>query len=129
MQPLQQGMEQAETQVQGKTEQLSRLQSMVREYKKLGPGEETKTAKGGKDSLLSVVDKTSSQKGLKNAIKRLTPEGNDKVRISLENAEFDKVIAWLAQLAKEYRLHVESLTLHPNESAGFVNGNLQLRRL
>jgi general secretion pathway protein M len=129
LQPLQEGMEQAETQVKGKTEQLNRLQTMVREYKQLGPGEEGKTAKGGNESLLSLVDKTSSEQGLKNAIKRLTPEGDDKVRISLENAEFDKVVAWLAELAKEYRLHVDSLVLHPNDSIGFVNGNLQLQRL
>ncbi len=128
LEPLHEGTTQKQTQVERQQQHLAKLERLISEYKKIGPGTGRPIAGDKNASLLSVIDQTSSRYGLKASMKRLTPDGTDKVRIHLENAGFDKLVDWLAILTKDHRLNIETLNLRPSDSPGVVNGNLALRR-
>ncbi len=128
LEPLHNGIAQKQEQVTNQQQQLAKLEGLIREYNKIGPGNDRPAGGDKNTSLLSVIDQTGSQFGLKSAMKRLTPDGTNKVRIHLENAGFDKLVEWLATLAKEHRLNIETLNLRPSDSQGAVNGNLTLHR-
>ena len=103
------------------------LDKIIAEYKAIGPVLNRKDK--SKASILSIIDQTSSRLGLKASMKRLTPDGKDKVRIRMEQAGFDKVMSWLAMLSKEHQINTEALSLRPNEDdQGVVSGNLTLHR-
>lgn len=80
-------------------------------------------------SLISVIDASSLAMNIKPAIKRLTPEGPNKVTLWLERCEFDRLIAWLAQLDRQQRITVEQLALSREPgAAGQVAGKVTLGR-
>lgn len=86
-------------------------------------------ARGGaadaRGSLLATVERTSRQQGLREALKRVEPESSGKVRLQLEEAEFDKMIQWLELLATQHAVYVDTLSVD-RRGAGRVNVRLTL---
>ena len=83
-------------------------------------------AAAGDKSLLALVDETAKQGGLGQAMKRVEPEGQDKVRIQLDDALFDDISRWLDKLDTSHSVRVERITIDKLERAGFVNVRLTL---
>ena len=79
-------------------------------------------------SLLAVVDETAKQAKLGPAVKRIEPEGQDLVRVNLEQASFDDVVAWLAQLQQSQGVSVVDASLDRQSAAGQVNARLSLKK-
>ena len=78
-------------------------------------------------SQMSVIDSSSEQSGVKPAIKRLVPEGQDKVTLWLEKCDFDKLIYWLAVLDKQHAIHVKQINISRDQvDAGLVSGKVLL---
>jgi len=80
----------------------------------------------GDKSLLARVDETAKQSGLGQAMKRVEPEGQDKVRIQLDDALFDDVARWLEKLDVSYNIQVERISIDKLDRSGFVNVRLTL---
>lgn len=126
LEPLDGSVEQAESRLQASQAQLGRLNAIATEYKQLGKGKaRIKRQAGG--SLLAVIDKASAQFGLKSAIKRLNPEGKTKVRVQLQDVSFDKLIAWLSNLAKTHGINIEVINVRKSAKLGNISANLMLR--
>lgn len=80
-------------------------------------------------SLISIVDAGSEQAGIKPAVKRLTPEGQDKVTLWLEQCDSDKLLAWLAMLDKEHAITVQQISISREPgAAGLVSGKVLLSK-
>jgi len=79
-------------------------------------------------SLLAVVDETAKQAKLGPAVKRIQPDGQDLVRVSLEQAPFDDVVTWLAGLQQAQGVSVVDATLDRQSASGLVNARLTLKR-
>ncbi|HHM04729.1 MAG TPA: type II secretion system protein M [Gammaproteobacteria bacterium] len=79
-------------------------------------------------SLLAVVDNTARQARLSGAVKRIQPDGQARVRVTLEQASFDDLIQWLGTLEARKGVHVAELTVDRREQAGQVNARVTLRR-
>lgn len=78
-------------------------------------------------SQMSIIDVSSEEAGIKPAIKRLIPEGPDKVTLWLEKCEFDKLIAWLAGLDKDHAIAVRQINIRREQgAAGIVSGKILL---
>ena len=77
-------------------------------------------------SLLSLSDQTARQRGLGGAIKRVEPEGQDKVRIRLEAAAFDDLVRWLEQLQLGHGVRILRITVEARETPGLVDARLTL---
>lgn len=81
---------------------------------------------GAGQSLLATVDKSARTAGITRSIKRLEPEGENGVRVWLEQAKFDPLILWLGQLKSQHAVSVQDLRLERQDSPGIVNGRIVL---
>ncbi len=86
------------THLEGVAQEAKSLRSNASGAKKLSGS--------GRDTLLAVISKTSRQNGIKESMKRITPEGSDKARIWLEGASFDQMILWVMAVNKTYGIKV-----------------------
>ena len=55
----------------------------------------------GSGSLLTQVESSAQKEGLRSALKRLQPSGNDQIQVSLEGASYQQVIQWLSNLTEQ----------------------------
>jgi len=108
-------------------EQQSRLAWMrgaAQEVKQLRghAGRPVRPTSGG--SLLSLVDSTAKSGRLGGALKRVQPDGDAKVRVWLEAANFDDLVRWLTTLETRNGVHVESSVFQALDTPGRVDGRL-----
>ena len=82
---------------------------------------------GGEQSLMAVLDASSQQMEIKPGIKRMIPEGTDKVTLWLENISFDKLSQWLAVLETKHAITVTQVNINREANKlGSVNAKLLL---
>lgn len=102
--------------IRGAAAEVSALQS---------GGGQAMTRQEGK-SLLGLVDRTARAASLSQFITRMEPQGKERVRIWLTEADFDKVVSWLGQLRQQHGMQVSSLDLERGKAPGLVGGRLAL---
>ncbi|MCP3662582.1 MAG: type II secretion system protein M [Gammaproteobacteria bacterium] len=125
IEPLSEAIEATSEGVVSQQKLLSELQQITAEYKsqkKAAPQSKQVT----KQSLLAVIDQSAEKEGVKPAIKRLTPDGQTKVRVRLEGAKFDNLMSWLNHLSATYSIQANRVTLRGVGTEGIVNGNVEL---
>lgn len=88
-------------------------------------GAANQTQAGG-TSLLSLVERTARQGKLAPAVRRVQPDGQNGVRIWLENAAFDDLLVWLHQLASAHGVGLSEISVQRQQGPGIVNGRLLL---
>jgi len=52
-------------------------------------------------SLLTQVESSAQQQGLRSALKRLQPSGDHQIQVSLEGASYDQLVQWLSSLHQQ----------------------------
>jgi general secretion pathway protein M len=78
-------------------------------------------------SLMAVVDVSSNQLEIKPAIKRVIPDGADKVTLWLEKIAFDKLAYWLAVLETKQAIKITQISISREQTdTGTVNAKLLL---
>lgn len=102
--------------------ELTAMQQMAREIKQLGGSSGKPPAKEGR-SLLTLVDQTARAAGLGTAIKRVTPQGEDRLGVQFDAVEFDKLVPWLGALERDHRIVIVNLSVD-RAAAGRVNARL-----
>jgi len=80
------------------------------------------------DSMVVVVDQTTRNAGLASYLKRNQPDGADSIRLRFENAPFDTVVSWLADLENNYGMSATSANIDLGAGAGRINCNFTLAR-
>ena len=83
---------------------------------------------GNHRSLLAVVDQTSKQSKVAPAVKRIEPDGQTLVRVTLEKAAFDDLVAWLGSLQRDFAVSVADVSIDRQADSGLVNVHLTLKR-
>jgi general secretion pathway protein M len=78
--------------------------------------------------MVVSVDESARAAGLGNTLTGTQPSGTGGVRVRLEGAAFDTVVAWLANLEQQYGLSIESATIDRGVQAGIVNASVILRK-
>lgn len=81
---------------------------------------------GFKGSLLGVVDRSAKADKVASAVKRMDPQGDKSVRVTLENVSFNNVIRWLGNLESQYGISTKSITLERAEKPGLVSVRVTL---
>lgn len=79
-------------------------------------------------SLLSIVDSTATTAGVRDPIQRMEPEGNDGVKLSMEDVDFDATVQWLGGLKLGHNVDVVRATVTPSDAPGKVDTSLSLQR-
>jgi len=80
----------------------------------------------GSESLVVLVDRTGREAGLGNAIRDQSPDGAHGLRLQLQGASFDVLVAWLASLQQQYGVRVETAMIGATSAPGLVNASLTL---
>jgi type II secretory pathway component PulM len=75
------------------------------------------------EAPMVVVDRAGREAGLAGALKGAQPNGNG-VRVQLEAAPFDTLVAWFATLDQRYGLAIDSITVDRGARPGVVNANV-----
>ena len=82
---------------------------------------------GNNQTLMVIVGNTASSHGLSPS--RTTANGPNGVNVSIQDAAFDALSAWLVTLHDTYGIDVETASFVGAREPGLVNGQLTLRRL
>ena len=91
-------------------------------------GNKSAQQRGSSGPLLSTVDRTIKSSGLSLTMKRLEPQGSDKVQIWFNNTNFDRLINWLGQIDRQYRIHIFSINIEAQAKSGQVNARVILTK-
>lgn len=78
--------------------------------------------------MLTLVDQTARAAGLGAALKRVAPQGDDKLSAQLDGAEFDKLIPWLSALERDQAIAIISLNVDRTDAPALVNARIVLGR-
>lgn len=84
------------------------------------------SASASNESLVVLVDRTGREAGLGNSVRDQSPSGEHGLRLRLEGAQFDVLIAWLASLQQQHGVTVEAATIDAASGPGLVNASLTL---
>lgn len=103
------------------------MQQASAEAKSLGGGAR-RAPQANRRSLLSEVDSSSKRSGMESSITRIQPEEQTRVRLWIEDARFDTLMAWLHQLQNRQGIVLENGSLDRDDKAGTVKARLTLMR-
>ena len=122
--PLDRSVAQTHDRIERKQGDLAWMRQVGPELSAAGPA----TAQPAtQESLLVVVDRTARESGLGQALTNSEPSGNNGLRVRLEKAPFGLIVGWLARLADQNGITVESATMDAAGEPGVVNAGLVLR--
>jgi general secretion pathway protein M len=102
-----------------KREDLAWMQANAAEVRAAGNAVAGNTG----EAPVVLVDRVGREAGLTDALRGTQPSGAG-VRVQLEAAPFDTLIAWLATLDERYGFAVESITVDRAARPGVVNANI-----
>jgi type II secretory pathway component PulM len=80
------------------------------------------------ESLVVLIDRTARECGLGASLTGQTPNGDNGIRVRLEQAEFDKLVVCLGSLQQSHSVNIESANIDRTAKPGFVNASLVLTR-
>jgi general secretion pathway protein M len=119
--PLDRSVAHAQQRLAKKHADLSWMQSVAPEIAASAP---PPTATG--ESLLLIVDRSARESGLASALAGSEPGGSGSLSVRLEKAPFDALIAWLARLAQQNGVSVDSANIEKAGGPGIVNAAIVL---
>ncbi len=105
---------------------LSWMQQAAEDVKRLRPASAQAVAQlPAGQSLLGVIDQTAKSAGLGAALKRVKPEGENKVGVWMEDAAFDDVVRWLETLHRSFGVEVDNITVDKKNVTGKVDARIE----
>lgn len=97
------------------------MQQAAREVKSLRGSEVVGERPKGKQLLLGLIDRTAKQNQLAGNLQKVQPEGEQGVRVWMENAAFNQVVSWLDVLQYKHGLVVSDVSMDGQDTAGMIN--------
>jgi len=124
--PLSEAFLQKNSQVKAKQQLLSWMEKTGKQIISLKPQSRLQQRSTG--PILSTVDRTIKTAGLGQTLKRLEPQGNQRVQIWFEKTAFDTLIIWLGKLTTEYAYQIQTINIERLDQPGLVNARLVLKK-
>jgi len=78
------------------------------------------------ESLVVLVDRTARQAGLGPALRDQSPNGANSLRLRMESASFDSLVAWLAELQQHHGVTIEAANVDVGSAPGLVNASVTI---
>ena len=120
--PLDHSVSSAHKRIAQKATDLAWMRSVAPELAAAGPVRPVT-----QDSLLVIVDRSARESNLGSALAGSEPSGTGGLRVRLEKAPFDTLVAWLARLSEQNGISVDAATIDNAGKPGVVNAALVLR--
>jgi len=121
--PLNRNIDQARHRVASKQSDLVFIQSVAAQVAAAGPV--GGSANG--ESLVVLIDSSARESGLGKSLTSSEPTGDGGIRVRLDHAAFDGLVAWLARLSQQRGVRVESAEIEGAGEVGLVNAGLVLK--
>lgn len=126
--PLQDGIQTSRVRVKAQHDTLVQMREQAAEARQLlATQRQAGTASRSSGSLLVIIERTAQQKNLKSRLQKVQPEGQDSVRVWVENASFDLLIDWLALLENKNTIYVSEIIIEKQKEPGRINSRILLR--
>jgi len=122
--PLDSSVSKAQERVGKKQADLVWMNAVGPELATAGP---TVARPSSQESLLVVVDRAARESGLGVSLTSSEPQGPGVLRVRLEKAPFDIMIGWLARLADQNGISVDTANIDTAGAPGVVTASLVLR--
>ena len=122
--PLQRKLQTLQSSIATHRTDLAWLQVAGPQLAALGPAPLTASSN---ESMLVRIDRSAREIGLGSALVASQPAGDGALRVQLQAARFNTVMAWLAQLSEQHSVSVDTATIDAASEAGMVNATLVLR--
>jgi general secretion pathway protein M len=120
--PLNRGIAQTRQRVAIKQVDLAFIQQATPELQAAGPA-----VSAGGASLVVVIDSSARESGLGKSLSSSEPTGDGGLRIRMERAPFDGLVAWLARISQQHGVRVETAEIEQAGEPGLVNASLVLK--
>jgi general secretion pathway protein M len=102
-------------------QRLAWMQSVAPELQSAAPPPATTG-----ESMLVIIDRSARESGLAGSLAGSEPAGPGSLSVRLEKAPFDTLVAWLARLAQQNGVTIDSATIERAGEPGKVNAALVL---
>jgi general secretion pathway protein M len=102
---------------------LALMRIQAQEVAQLRASTPTATPSG---NLLSTVEQSAMNRGLRQSMTRIEPEGANAARVTFEEVNFNSLVSWLAELQAQ-GVRVENANLQRLPATGLVSVRLVLR--
>lgn len=126
--PLQRQRDTLAAQVQQAELDLLAARRYADEIRTAGPQVKGPVLAGPDRSLLARVDEGLREAGLSSVLARIEPEGDRRVRLWLEDAPFDGLIAWLERASVEQGIRLIDASVDRDLAPGLVSVRLTLEQ-
>jgi general secretion pathway protein M len=126
--PLQKQRSALAAQVQQAELDLLAARRHADEIRSAGPPQNDPVLAGPDRSLLARVDEGLREAGLSGVLARIEPEGDRRVRLWLEDAPFDGLIAWLERASVEQGVRLIDASVDRDMAPGLVSVRLTLEQ-
>ena len=80
----------------------------------------------GKESLVSIVDTTTQQLGLK--ARSVQRSGADKVRAQFDQSPFENMVRWFGVLHEKHNVVVDTINITRDDTTGVVSGSVTIQK-
>ncbi len=127
-QPFVEAVEQKRQQARSQQITLDWMEQNLGEIQRLRNLRRATGATQSNEALLTLVDRTAKQSQLRQQIQRIKPQGDDSVQLWVEQAAFDTLLKWLAELSVQHGIQIESINIDRQDLPGIVNARLVLQR-
>ncbi|PCJ46879.1 MAG: hypothetical protein COA99_02040 [Moraxellaceae bacterium] len=115
----------AQLKLKGKQELLQWIQSNESLAKSLRKGGGKSQGRKPGQSLLALINQTSSQ--FRVPLKRYEPEGQDKLRVWVEDIPFNGFMRWLTSLQSKHNVNVINISIDSQKQPGIINAKVVLK--
>jgi len=122
--PLETSVSKAQDRIEKKQADLLWMRTVGPELASAGPAI---TRPATQESMLVIVDRAAREAGLGGSLVNSEPTGQGGLRVRLDKAPFGLIVGWLARLADQHGIRVESATMDNSGEPGVVNAGIVLR--
>ncbi len=105
---------------------MSQKKQEVEHLKRINPN--MFNSASDKRSLLAIVDTSAKQMGVRPAITRIEPKGEDNVQLYIEDIAFDYLIVLLGELERRNNIEVADASFNRSDQVGKITGRVTLNR-
>jgi len=123
--PLYRKSEGLEQRIATKRADLAWMQAVAPTLMTAGPA--PAAANNPHESLVVLVDRTARESGLSQSLTGSQPSGDGGLRVQVEKAPINSWVAWIARLAEQSGVRVESAQVDAAGEPGLVNAGVVLR--
>ena len=81
----------------------------------------------GGTGLIDVVDRAAKRNGIRSALTRMSPQGNNRLAVDLGKVDFDGLMRWLAAL-QQAGVTVHTLAVNRSDTPGVVQAHCVVGR-